>query len=152
VARGDGAGLALFKECLQLPQQHFYWSFMASSSGSLGAIALRQGDVAQTYSLLEQCRAMDKEFIKPSTVATYILGLAAAGAAQGGPKRAARLLGVLETMCEVTQAVVPLPCHGTRVFTQAALRTRLGEETYAAACAEGRLMTLEQALEMSEGA
>jgi len=44
---------ALFRECLQLPQQPFYWSFMASSLGSLGAMTLRQGDVAQTYSLLE---------------------------------------------------------------------------------------------------
>jgi predicted ATPase len=142
---------ALFKECLRLPQQHFYWSFMASSLGSLGAIALRQGDIAQTYSLLKQCRVMDRELIKPSNAATYIVGLAAAVAAQGEPKPAARLLGVLETMCEVTQAVVPLPCHSTRIFTQAALRTQLGEEAYAAAWAEGRLMTLEQALEMPKG-
>jgi len=84
---------ALFKECLQFQQQLFYWSFMALSSGSLGAIAWRQGDVAQTSALLEQCRARDKELSKPSTVATYILGLAAAVAAQGEPRRAARLLG-----------------------------------------------------------
>ena len=142
---------ALFKECLQLPQQHFYWSFMASSSGSLGAMALHQGDVAQTYSLLEQCRAMDRELIKPSNVATFILGLAAAVAAQGEPRRAARLLGVLEALCEATQVVVPLPCEGTRIFTQVALRAQLEEEAYAASLAEGRLMTLEQALEMSEG-
>ena len=143
---------ALFKEYLQLPKQHFYWSFIALSSGCLGAIALRQGDVAQIYALLEQCRAMDKELIRPSSVAIYTLGVAAAVAAQGEPRRAARLLGVLEAMCEATQAVVPLPCQPTRIFTQAALRTRLGEEAYAAASAEGRLMTLEQALEMSEGA
>lgn len=143
---------ALFKECLQLPQQPFYWSFMVLSSGSLGAIAGRQGDVAQTYAPLEQYRAMDKESITPSNVATYTLGLAAAVAVQGEPKRAARLLGVLETMCEETSAVVPLICHLTRVFTKTALRTELGEEAYAVACAEGRLITLEQALEMSEGA
>jgi hypothetical protein len=53
-------------------------------------------------------------------------------------------------MCEATSAVVPPPCQETRIFTQAALRTQLGEEAYAAALAEGRLMTLEQALEMSE--
>jgi hypothetical protein len=65
---------------------------------------------------------------------------------QGEQKRAVRLLGVLEAMCEETSAVVPLICHLTRVFTQTALRTQLGEEAYAAACAEGRSMTLEQAL------
>lgn len=127
-------------------------SFMALSSGSLGAIVWRQGDIAQTYSLLEQCRARDKELITPSNVAIYMLGLAAAVAAQGEPGRAAHLVGVLEAVCEVTQALVPLPCHPTRIITQAALRTRLGEEAYAVACAEGRLMTLEQALEMSGGA
>jgi tetratricopeptide (TPR) repeat protein len=140
---------ALFKECLQLQQQLFYWSYMALASGGLGAIAWRQGDVAQTYALLEQCRARDQQRSKPSTVATYIVGLAAAVAAQGEPRRAARLLGVQEAMCEATQAVVPPPCQETRIFTQAALRIQLGDEAYAAACAEGRSMTLEQALEMS---
>jgi hypothetical protein len=48
--------------------------------------------------------------------------------------------------------VVPPPCQETRIFTQIKLRAQLGEEAYAAALAEGRLMTLEQALEMSEGA
>jgi non-specific serine/threonine protein kinase len=143
---------ALFKECLQLQQQLFYWSYMALASGGLGAIAWRQGDIAQTAALLEQCRARDKERSKPSTVATYIVGLAAAVVAQGEPGRAARLLGVQEAMCEATQAVVPPPCQETRIFTQAALRTQLGEEAYAAALAEGRSMTLEQALETSEGA
>jgi predicted ATPase len=140
---------ALFKECLQLQQQLFYWSYMALASGGLGAIAWRQGDAAQTYALLEQCRARDQQRSKPSTVATYIVGLAAAVAAQGEPRRAARLLGVQEAMCEATQAVVPPPCQETRIFTQAALRIQLGDEAYAAACAEGRSMTLEQALEMS---
>ena len=140
---------ALFEECLQLQQQLFYWSYMALASGGLGAIAWRQGDIAQTAALLKQCRARDKERSKPSTVATYIVGLAAAVVAQGEPGRAARLLGVQEAMCEATQAVVPPPCQETRIFTQAALRTQLGEEAYAAAYAEGRLMTLEQALEMS---
>jgi predicted ATPase/Tfp pilus assembly protein PilF len=136
----------LFKECLQLQQQHFYWSYMALSAGGLGAIAWRQGDVAQTAALLEQCRARDKQRSKPSTVATYIVGLAAAVAAQGEPGRAARLLGVQEAMCEATSAVVPPPCQEMRIFTQAVLRAQLGEEAYAAALAEGRMMTLEQAL------
>jgi len=95
---------------------------------------------------------MDKELIKPSHVATYRLWLAAAVAAQGESRGAARLLGVLAAMCEATQAVVPLPCQGTRIFTEVALRNQLGEEAYAAALAEGRLMTLEQALEIVEGA
>jgi predicted ATPase len=142
---------ALYKECLQLQQQPFYWSFMVLSSGCPGAIAWRQGDVAQIYARLEQYRVIDKESITPSNVATYILGVAAAVAVQGHPGRATRLLGVLEAMCEETSAVVPLICHLTRVFTQTTLRTRLGEEAYAAACAEGRLMTLEQALELAEG-
>jgi hypothetical protein len=41
---------------------------------------------------------------------------------------------------------------GRLIFTQAALRTQLGEEAYAVALAEGRLMTLKQLLEISEGA
>ncbi len=135
----------LFKECLQLQQQLFYWSYIAVATGCLGAVDWRQGDIAQTYSLLEQCRARDRERSKPSTVATYMVGLAAAIAAQGEPGRAARLLGVQEAMCEATGAVAPPPCQETRIFTQAALRSQLGEEAYAAALAEGRLMTLEQA-------
>ena len=75
----------LFMECLQLPQQPFYWSFMVLSTGCLGAIAGRQGGVEQTYAPLEQYRVIDKESITPSNVATYILGVAAAVAVQGEP-------------------------------------------------------------------
>jgi hypothetical protein len=52
-------------------------------------------------------------------------------------------------MCEATQTVVPPPCQETRIITQVVLRAQLGDEAYAAALAEGRLMTLEQVLEVS---
>lgn len=93
---------------------------------------------------------MEKELIKPSIVATYILGVASAVAAQQEPKRASRLLGVLGAQCEALQVVLPPLCHPLYVFTQAALHAQLGEEACAATWAEGRLMMLEQALEWAE--
>ncbi len=55
-------------------------------------------------------------------------------------------------MSKATQAVVPLHYQETRIFTQAALRTQLGEKRLCSRFSEGRLVALQQALEMSGGA
>jgi DNA-binding CsgD family transcriptional regulator/tetratricopeptide (TPR) repeat protein len=82
--------------------------------------------------------------------AAYCLeGLASLIAERGEPQRAARLFGASEELLEAIGA--PLYAHAPdrTLYERAvdALRSRLGEEACGALWAEGRAMTLEQAIE-----
>ena len=76
---------------------------------------------------------------------------ALAGVAQvwAEPGEAARLFGVAEALREAMGA--PLPPSDRKEYDrdEAAVRTALGEEASATAWAEGRAMTLEQAIELA---
>jgi hypothetical protein len=73
--------------------------------------------------------------------------LAAVATAQGQSLRAARLLGAAESMREASRALLP-PARRTEYEREvAAVRAALGEEAFAAAWAEGRAMSPEQAVQ-----
>ena len=75
-----------------------------------------------------------------------LVGLAGVAGRQGQPERAARLLGAAEALGE---ALYEPPRSGSRIHFElyvAAARAQLDEATFEAAWAEGRAMTLEQAV------
>src|SRR5205823_15103846 len=80
------------------------------------------------------------------TIPFYVEGLAEVVAAQGEGTWAARLWGAAEAMREGLHA--PLPSVFRTEYERAvvAARAQLGEHAFAAAWAEGRMMTPEQAL------
>jgi len=69
-------------------------------------------------------------------------------AAQGQAQRAARLLGSAEALRETIGAPLPVSDRAHYDYDRyaASIRVALGEERMAAAWAEGRAMTLEQAI------
>lgn len=71
--------------------------------------------------------------------------------AQGELERAARLAGVGEELCETSG--IPLPAAARVGYGRVvdAVRTQLEAETVAAAWAEGRAMTTEQAIAYALG-
>jgi hypothetical protein len=74
------------------------------------------------------------------------VGLAGVAAAEGQPERAARLLGAAQALIENTDAVIG-PAERIEVERDlSAVRTQVGEATFTSAWAEGRAMTLEQAI------
>ena len=79
-------------------------------------------------------------------VASCLEGLAAVVAAQGELTWAARLWGAAEVHREVIGAPLPPVDHAAYQDSIAAARSQLGDKTFAAAWAEGRAMTPEQAL------
>ena len=82
----------------------------------------------------------------------FIWGLAALGVAYArqDPARAARLLGRADALREETASRDDNPVERrVRDETEAGLRARLGEDAYAAAYAEGRALTLEDALALA---
>jgi DNA-binding CsgD family transcriptional regulator len=112
-----------------------------------GQVATAEGDNAAARSFYEECLAMG---YKPAIPAA-LEGLASA-ATQEEPGRAAHLWGAAEALRETFGA--PLPPLERPGYEQAvsAARTRLGEKTFAAVWAEGRMMTPEQALAAQEQA
>src|SRR5436853_427788 len=67
-------------------------------------------------------------------------------AAEHQPARAARLMGAAEALHEALHIPVPYCSRADHDRAVAAARAALGEEAFAAAWAEGRAMTLEQAI------
>jgi predicted neutral ceramidase superfamily lipid hydrolase len=65
---------------------------------------------------------------------------------QGQPKRAAWLFGAAEALRETSGASIPPVDRADYDRILAAVRAQLDEQTFAAAWAEGRAMTLEQAI------
>jgi DNA-binding NarL/FixJ family response regulator len=79
-------------------------------------------------------------------IAGCLVGFGALATAQGEWAWAVRLLGAAEARCEEIGALLPPALHAMQEFTVAAARAQLGEETFRAVWAEGRIMTLEQTL------
>ena len=87
--------------------------------------------------------------LSPSFTVTYGSDvLASALAMMGQNLDAARLFGATEALRERTRSVVPIaPVRELRERHLAALRAHLGADELAAAWAEGRAMTIEEAVE-----
>jgi predicted ATPase/DNA-binding CsgD family transcriptional regulator len=115
----------------------------------LGKVIAAQGDQAAARAFYEESLIRGKgvnsnlDFLD---LAPALEGLAAVVTAQGEPTWAARLWSTAEAQREAYG--IPLPPIYRADYEQAvaAARTQLGEQSFAAAWAEGRMMTPEQAL------
>ena len=106
----------------------------------------RQGDNVAARALYEQSLAIVKEGNSKWDIALYLEGLAGVVVAQGEPAWAARLYGAVEALREAL-SVPLLPVYRAEYERSvAATRAQLGEQSFAAAWAEGRTMTPEQVL------
>jgi non-specific serine/threonine protein kinase len=137
---------------------------MGSKSGiawsllNLGHLAKHQGEYEQAAALFEESLNLFLELGNKIDVAECLEGLAGVAAAErqaeggrhaakdGKVDRAARLFGAAEALREIASS--PLPPYRRADYDRdlAAARAQLGEEAFAAAWAEGRAMTMEQAI------
>lgn len=109
----------------------------------LGGLALVEGNVATARERFDESLVLLRETHENQklAIATNLQGIGVALATLGRLTEAVRLWGAAEALC----ALLP----EERAFVaraRAAVRARLGEEAFTAAWAEGRAMTLEQAL------
>jgi predicted ATPase len=110
--------------------------------------AAAQGDHATARAHLEEGVTLARELGAQLALAAYLDGLASVVATQGALTWAARFWGAAQSLREASGLhLVPDLCTGF-VYEQAipTARSQLGEEAFAAAWAEGRTMTTEQAL------
>jgi predicted ATPase/DNA-binding SARP family transcriptional activator len=146
-ARDDYAGArAWYEEYVEQGQKTGYRLYVADGLLGLGDVACLEGDYTAARIFYQQALALQREQHNRIGIAAFLERLAGVCQAQGQPERSARLLGVAETLRE--RDGVPLPPMDQANYDPivSAARVQLGEEAFLAAWAEGRALTIEQAV------
>jgi hypothetical protein len=122
---------------------------VAYSLTNLANVARSQGDCGQAKALFRDGLMLSCDKDLRWIAALGLEGLAAVAAAQGQPLLAARLFGAAEALREALGT--PLKPSERAGYDQATQATRgaLGEDSFAAAWAEGRALPLDEAVTMA---
>jgi len=119
--------------------------------GGLGAIARLRGEYPRAVELLLESLGIYLELGYRSSVPYALEALGLIAAAMGNAAQCVRLMGAGAVLREDVHAPLPPSFHTTYAPTIESARLKLGEAGYAQAWAEGRAMTLEQAVAEAEG-
>jgi predicted ATPase len=126
-------------------------SYLADALNTLGWVALRGGDSGRARALYAESIRAQREIGSKLAAPENLLGLACVAAAWEEAGRAARLFGASEALREA-MGVPPEP--GEIALQEphlAAARSRLDKTSWQEAWAEGRAMTLEEAISYALG-
>jgi predicted ATPase/class 3 adenylate cyclase len=144
---GDsGAARALLEESLAIRRELGNKHEIAFSLFYLGGVVHDQGDYGAARALLEESLAIRRELGYKLGIAQNLEGLAAGAVAQGQSERATRLFGAAEGLREAIGGRLPPADRAEHDRSVSAVRTALGEEAFTAAWAEGRTMSLDEAV------
>jgi tetratricopeptide (TPR) repeat protein len=113
----------------------------------LGIVAQKQGDYPKARALHAQSLALWQELGHHHDIPRGLEQLAAVAEAEGQSLKAARILGAISALREAGDFAAPPAERAEHDQRAAALRAALGEAAFAAAWAEGRAMSLQQAIE-----
>ena len=136
----------LLEECRMIYQKLETRRDLARLLHDLGELARDQGDYEQAASLYQESLRLHHEMGNRPGMTACLRGLASMATLQKQFERAGRLFGAAEALREVIHT--PLPAAGGVGYDRhvASVRDALGEAHFASAWAEGRAMTLEQAV------
>jgi predicted ATPase/class 3 adenylate cyclase len=147
VRREDRArAKALLQESLELYQKLGAVPGLASVLNSLGMVALSEGDYKRAKELLRESLLRYRDVGDKWHIALCVDRLARVAGVQGDWEQAARLLGAEEALREAIGAPLPPSEHEGHDQTLKLAHERLGEESFAAAWADGYAMKLDQAI------
>ena len=118
----------------------------AWSLSLLARVKTRQGDYAAARAICQESLTIRREVGDKRDIPFSLEGLADVVAVQGDPAWAARLWGMAEALREAMGYPLAPVDYDDYEHSVATARTLLGEKAFAAAWAEGRTMTPEQAL------
>jgi hypothetical protein len=113
---------------------------------NLAYLALHAGDLPSAERLILESLDLSREEGNTLGRTQCLVALAGVAAARGRPAQAARLLGAFEARINLIGPPPFRPERFERDRCVGEVRTRLGEQEFAAAWAEGQLLTLEQAV------
>lgn len=119
---------------------------------NLGEVARAQGDLERAGALNTESLTIARELGNKKGIAATLEGLANVAGAQGQAGCAAKLFGAAEALREAIGVPMEPSKRAEHDRIVAAVRSALGEDAIAAAWAEGRAMTLEQAIAYALGA
>ena len=117
---------------------------------NLAQVALARGDHALATRMLEEGVTLSEQIGDEANLSYFLEGLAVVAGMEGDAEHSARLLGAAERLLEETGTSVYnyyKPDRSLYDRTTANVRSRLGQEGFEEAWAEGRAMTFEQAVE-----
>jgi tetratricopeptide (TPR) repeat protein len=152
IARGDTEGaIPLVDESLSLFRALGARREIPRALGNLGLIAHDRGDYGRAVASFRESLALFREVGDKRGIALCFERLARVAGAQRRLTQAARLLGASEALREAIGVVPALSGRVSYEFggggDRAAIRAEMGEEAFESAQAEGRALTLEQAIE-----
>jgi predicted ATPase/transcriptional regulator with XRE-family HTH domain len=116
---------------------------------NLAQVALARGDHELATRMLEEGVTLSEQIGDQANLSYFLEGLAVVAGMRGEAEHSARLLGAAERLLEEAGASVYnyyKPDRSLYDRTTANVRSRLGEEGFEDAWAEGRTMTFEQAV------
>ena len=139
----------LYRESLSLFQERGELWGVAVNLRWMGEVARLQAQYEQATALYRESLTLCQQLGEKAVITECLEGFAAVAGAQGGQtasSRSARLWGAAEALRE--SIGVPIPPVDRVMYEQALAtsRARADERMFAAAWAEGRAMTLEQAI------
>jgi DNA-binding CsgD family transcriptional regulator len=116
---------------------------------SLGNVVLEQGDIPRAESLLIESLVLRRGIDDQRFAAETLASLAIAAQRQGQLRRAARLIGVVDAVCERIQTpLMDTPAQASRYASAvAATKAQLGDAPFAEAHAAGHSLTLFEAID-----
>jgi predicted ATPase/DNA-binding SARP family transcriptional activator len=114
--------------------------------GGMGHLERDEGDYARARALYQESLLLRRKLGHQLALAQSLEDLAALAGRQRQWERAVRLLGAAEAFCEALGARPPVAVVLEYERTVAEARAALGEAAFAAAWAEGRTLSLEEAM------
>jgi ATP/maltotriose-dependent transcriptional regulator MalT len=137
---------SLAERSVALYREMGHWHGTAKSLAVLGKVLATEGDYAAAQTFYEQSLAISGKLGEKWVAAVYLLELGEVIAAQRQLAWAAQLWGASEALRDVSDIPIPLVEFAAYERSVSAARVQLGEKAFAAAWAQGRTMTPEQAL------
>jgi predicted ATPase/DNA-binding CsgD family transcriptional regulator/Tfp pilus assembly protein PilF len=143
-------GAALNEEAVAICRERGYKSGLDYALDNLGWAALLQGDHDRARTFYEESLMVSNELGDRMVATGSLEGMACISAAQGGAPRAGRLFGAAEALYEAVGAVAyqltPVE-ESWRQPYRATACSLLGEDSWEVALAQGRAMSMEEAIE-----
>ena len=146
--QGDHASArTLHEESLAIRSELGDKAGIASSLNYLGHLAHRQGDAIRAGRLYSEGLNVSREIGAKEEIAISLTGLAAVACTAKQSEKGATLLGAVEALLEATAVVLDPVDRAEYERGVAAARAQLDAEAFAKTWAEGRAMSMEQAIE-----
>jgi tetratricopeptide (TPR) repeat protein len=146
--QGDYSGAsAFYAESLQLTREIRTRFSQGSLLHNLGHVALHERDYVRARALFEESLAVYRQRENTHGLTLCVAGFAGIMGATGKPQQAAQLIGAVEASFEAIDTPMDPVDRMEYDRNVAAVRAQLDEATFNAAWAEGRKMTLEQAIQ-----